>query len=765
MGQYDDARAERDFRLNPPDSAPGQGSDEWGSMLEGSSSLSDGSAFTGSGDIDINAILNGDNNNSNNTAPVNSTDLMKQLTSEEDKWLELAKNFIMGVGNFSKMLGTSIMNNTKEDWRLLGKRCCIVSFIAFIIGFVFLILKPIITSIKQPTDLMIGALLSGMVGVILLMFNSDENNDITEEIEEEEDLSEDINEDGSNGFFIEEDNTINDDDSEYDDSEDDEEEYDWGDFGDNLIFEDEDESEEISSGVSAEGFSIDDAINNIPTIPAGTWTRQYLFETYMSILPNIVPNFATMERITDATDEFMMYSEFLRSSAYQVGTKEENIPELEEIRKNLFIIQLRASRPTGLKEQEIADAVADLYKRDEDGNIREDRRDVYATVDSMVGTLVINIFTGNRAMVSLKDIYGQISDFVKNPEIAMPFVWGISELGKPYYCDLIKCDSLLISGEGRGGKSWKGQSIVAQLCMYNSPKEIEFYIFDTKDKSSDYRYLSRVLPHVKYFCGDGKKVNAGIKRLIDFTTKSTGKTLAEAEELNIRDYNRRHPDAKLPYRYVVIDEMMALMNSYEKEEQVEFRKLLSTIVSKYPYMGIRLILFPHRIIDSVIDKNTYSLISSRAVVRQLNEEEVKNAMGVTRKQFPYKLPTEGDMAIKSKEIANGETVFCHSEVLTSDKNDNEKVFKYIGSVWKKLVPEAECMELSPDSMVGGSIGNYTESVRKSDPVDHTRGISSYSYTDNIEDTSASAIEDVFNELGTDNSEEELDFWNDVLKNM
>ena len=55
MSEYDDARAERDYRLNPPDSAPGQGDmgDGWGDLYSGSENSTLGNDFTGM-DSDMN---------------------------------------------------------------------------------------------------------------------------------------------------------------------------------------------------------------------------------------------------------------------------------------------------------------------------------------------------------------------------------------------------------------------------------------------------------------------------------------------------------------------------------------------------------------------------------------------------------------------------------------------------------------------------------------------------------------------------------------
>ena len=762
MGNYDRERAERDFRVNTPNTAPGQGDNsEWGDDIPvGSSSIIDDSAFSGSNLVG--STLDSMNNNHGNTNNMNNFN--SQGTDVE---LEVAK-FVgkaaisggKGAFNFVTALFKSFSNNTSNDWHVLGSRSVVVSIIVISVGLFLVLLKPLLPSMDQPQTLIVGGCISAIVGCILLdRFKKDSDNEDLQQVIKEDDFNDvsfspDLGNDFDSDFSFDKEDVF---------EENTEEEKDeWADFeNDFFIEDDEDEEEEVElTGIGTNGFNIDDSIDNIYVEKPGIWTRQYLFETYCKILPNNTPSYNKMKSITVDTDEFMMFSEILRGAASQVGTKEENLPELEEVRKGIFLIQLRASRPAGLKEQEIADLVANEYSRDTNDNIVHEG--VYATVNSRIGVFIINIFTGNNAIVTLKDIYSDIKDFMLDTDVSIPFVWGIGDTGSPYYCDLIDCDSILISGEGRGGKSWKGQSILAQLAMYNSPKELEFYIFDHKDKSSDYRYPSTVIPHVKYFCGNGKKICEGLQKLIDYTLNVTGKILSDDGKINIKDYNKFHPDNKLPYRYIIVDELQSLMDSYDKDEQAEFRRLTSTIVSKLPYLGLRLVMFPHRIVDYVISKNTYSLISTRAVVRQLNEDEIKNALGVTKRQFPYKLVNKGDMAIKSKEIAKGEVVYCHAEVLTDDGEKNKDVFKYIGSVWKKLCPECECITIDERTSIGGRIGNYSvgNNIKEHRVVDHTVGMKEYNYAESSSEDLYN-IDKAFEDLDNNEDDEEA-FWNDVF---
>lgn len=761
-------KAERDFAKNPPTNAPGLGDDLddiWDAMELGSSSAEGTSdnGFSGSNGNNTNGTFN---SNSTSLATTNGNDALKNFTSEEDKMFEAMKVGAKGIWSGSKMivkgcqmLGTSVKNNTAEDWHAFGKRGFYMSLIVFLIGGVLCVLKLFIHAIREPWWMMIGACVSCICSVCALMFvdtgksGSSTYTTQTNTVSEPE-LDHVVPVTNDDDFDI---NSL------FEDDEDAIPSSTGGglDFGNFSVDDDEEEwdpdedvtpvAENTSTGIE----DIDDAIESIPQIPVGTYTRQYLFERYMSILPNISPNFATMEVLDEDSNEFLTFGAWMEDASVYLGIPEENRPMLDKIEKNTFIIRLSARKPRPFKEQEMADFIAECYARD--GGTTVVHQGVYATVESFGATFVANIFTGDSAMVSLKDIYdiSSIKNFILDTKNQMPFIWGIGLHGEVYNCSLDKCESILICGETRSGKSWKGQSIVAQLCMYNSPKEVEFYIFDHKNATSDYRYISTVLPHVRYFCGDAKKINSGIQRVIDLIYDTTSKELAKEGYLNIADYNMDHPDDKLPYRYVLIDEIQSLQDGYTKEESAELKGLLSTIVTKLPNMGIRLVVFPHRVVDSVIPKNVSAQISSRAVVRQLNAAEVQNAVEATPKQFPYKLIHNGDMAVKTKDIAEGTVTFVHAEVLTKNNNENKKVFKYIGSVWNKVEPDVECISfLSPSAMIAGSIGGKAVVQASKATVDNTEGKESYQYG------GTGSIADVLDSL-PDIEDKDESFWEDL----
>lgn len=773
---YEDARAERDFRQNPPKNAPGQGSDDdWNNMAVGSSSVEN---VSDSYQSDISSTLSNSAQNTcdaNNPQNQNCQQQPYVYKSTEDRVFDLVELGGKGVWVYLKALVESLRNNSQADWHYLGESIIITSLVVIGVGVLGCIIHTITGNANHPIECVYGGLYGLLVGVPMInIFKSGKSNrdneaEVEETVAEQTDAS-DIN-------WADDVESYGDDygdSTSYDEGSD--EDVDW-----DAVLDSVNEIERDSANViSNDSFDTETAVNSLPEIQQGTQTRQYLFEAFSKVLPTCTPDYATMKEIYQDDDTFYDFETMMRNAASQVGMKEDNLPELVKLYENPFIYRLNCTRPTGMKEQLIAEELANTFSRDDNNMLV--RYGVYATVETSTGVCSINLFKGftedalgnqvGGVRITLGDVYKQISQFVSSPSIEFPFVWGVNELGKTLYCDMKDNNSIIICGEPRGGKSWKGQSILAQFAMYHSPKEVQFFVLDNKDKASDYRYPSMVLPHIRYFCGDPDKINDSLDKIINYMLNTNGRKMTEAGFINIKDYNASHPADKLPYCYVIIDELQALMDHFEKtgqkEESAKFRGYLSTMTSKLPYTGLRFILFPHRIVDQIISKNTYSLVSSRAVVNQLDGKLVESSVGVSEAKFGHKLAQKGDMAIRLHELNGGEACFCHAEVLTFSNETNKKLFEYIGAVWRKLEPDVECIEIK--GQIGGRIGSEvtstTSRVENQHRVakDNTRGKSSFEY-DGSDFTDGESLEDLAESgMFEDNeSTEEVDesFWDNL----
>lgn len=693
-------RKEREARMNPPEFEIGQGEDDgWNFFDDDNGGMSmDESAFGGSsqgfgdsfggmgGDLgSLGGSVQGGFSNTNSHSP-------QSLTATEDKIIDGAVMVGKHAFNGSKELFNGIHDGIKGNnafyWTVYGKKVMVVGVVISISG-VILSLMGLVSNISRGLDVLIGGLMSLAVGVLIFSLNCDKAREIggmekkesTEPvIYEEEEFSDDIFSDIDDDLYEEEYSGWGSDDEE-DIFNDEEEEFDpWS------SIDEDDYVESVDEVISSEPVDIDEAIESIREIPAHTQTRQYLFEEYSRVLPVINPAFAKLKSISENSDSFIIFDKVLIDASIQVGTNQDKLPQLLELRENQFIIQLKATRPSGLKEEAIANEIANIYSRDEYGAVIHEG--VYATTSSVGSSYIINIFKGEDSIISLADTYKEVSDFVLDPNIKKPVVMGVNELGKVWYFDAEKVFSYIISGKPRSGKSWSVVSLVLQLCMYSSPREVQFEVFDVKGTSSDFYSMNEHLPHFKKFESVGKRILQRLRHITTVEADRRKKILNEHDVIAIADLKNKGVDVEMPYLYVLIDEIVGLIGTFTKDEHAEFKDLMNVLITQMPNLGIRLILVPHRVTNDIVPKTTYTNVGCIACVRT-DSKEIASTLDITKKDFPYDLTNSGDMALKTGEVNKGKTVFCHGVAVTSSNESNVGIYKFVGSLWGKLEPEEE----------------------------------------------------------------------------
>lgn len=693
-------RKEREARMNPPEFEIGQGEDDgWNFFDDDNGGMSmDESAFGGSsqgfgdsfggmgGDLgSLGGSVQGGFSNTNSHSP-------QSLTATEDKIIDGAVMVGKHAFNGSKELFNGIHDGIKGNnafyWTVYGKKVMVVGVVISISG-VILSLMGLVSNISRGFDVLIGGLMSLAVGVLIFSLNCDKARELggmkkkesTEPvIYEEEEFSDDIFSDIDDDLYEEEYSGWGSDDEE-DIFNDEEEEFDpWS------SIDEDDYVESVDEVISSEPVDIDEAIESIREIPAHTQTRQYLFEEYSRVLPVINPAFAKLKSISENSDSFIIFDKVLIDASIQVGTNQDKLPQLLELRENQFIIQLKATRPSGLKEEAIANEIANIYSRDEYGAVIHEG--VYATTSSVGSSYIINIFKGEDSIISLADTYKEVSDFVLDPNIKKPVVMGVNELGKVWYFDAEKVFSYIISGKPRSGKSWSVVSLVLQLCMYSSPREVQFEVFDVKGTSSDFYSMNEHLPHFKKFESVGKRILQRLRHITTVEADRRKKILNEHDVIAIADLKNKGVDVEMPYLYVLIDEIVGLIGTFTKDEHAEFKDLMNVLITQMPNLGIRLILVPHRVTNDIVPKTTYTNVGCIACVRT-DSKEIASTLDITKKDFPYDLTNSGDMALKTGEVNKGKTVFCHGVAVTSSNESNVGIYKFVGSLWGKLEPEEE----------------------------------------------------------------------------
>lgn len=698
----DSARAERNNRENPPEFAPGQDSFFTDDVFDSgvNTTFSPGGFDSPQGDV-FGAGMNGGIQSAgawNNPMggmmqnPMQTQGMQNQANSvsTEDKVFDVLGKGAKGSLNFVKDIVQSFKQVTPKFWSSYGSNLLIASLVMAGVGIVVRLF-----GLKIGTQMFIGGCLSGGLGTIVLMCNVEKGKQCSGKYKDSQPTvsdasnfgqtapsmpSFDMNDDlGTDSDYEDDDDYFDDDDFSFSDDDA------GGDAVSDDMFEGLNSSDDFFSGLNGVSESVqaplsaDEALSQLPPVDKGMYTRQYLYEAFTKVLPNITPDYATMKEIDIESDIALQWEVYLRDAAEVTGIKEENLPSLIKLEENLFTIKLTCTRPIGFKHDAVADEIANIYAYSS-GKFNPM---VYAKADVMGKSCTITIFTGETAMVSLKDMYKNCQDFVLDTKNYMPVVFGIDQTGQIIKADLRKLESILITGMPRSGKSWQVQALLTQMCAYVSPKELNIYICDPKEGISDFK--SFTLPHVKKFVsGDANIVNT-LREVVKREAPRRKKIIGDAGNVNIWDYKERHPDVELPIIYVLIDEVVTLAERMEKEVKREFQGLLVELISQLPALGIRAFLVPHVVKNDIIAKTATDLIPCRISVCG-DAAHIEACTGTKPKDFPYRLNNTGDMAVRMP-LVSASTLFVHGVALTSSNIENNDLFDYMRRLWGTLTPE------------------------------------------------------------------------------
>lgn len=689
----DSARANRENRINPPEFQPGQEDGFQDDIFSSDiSQTPTGSVFDGMGTLGGNGL-----NTMSSPAGAFDTSLLggtslggspfgagaqqTQPMSDEDKIFEAGAKGIKTSFNFFKDVVTSLKEVTPRFWASWGRTVMFVGLGTSVGGLLILLFGAKDFGI----NLIVSGLVSSAVGVGTLMGNIEKAKECSSQYKDGNISQENFIEppsqpsfemEGFGGFDPEETfepDTTGDYNSDEEEDWDDPYDGDEGDLFNSSAFESYQEPQK--------GMDMSEALDTMQIIDRGMYTRQYLYEMFTKVLPTLKPDYATVRRIDEDDDAFIVWEEHLRDAASITGVKEDNLDMLQliSLEENLFTIKLTCNRVTGFKSEAVANEISNIYAY----STGEYNPSVYAKFDNIGVNCVITVFTGETAMISLKDMYNNCESFMLDNKNYMPVVLGIDPLGKVIAYDFKKLESVLITGMPRSGKSWFVQAVLTQMCALVPPSELNIYICDPKDGISDFKAFC--LPHVKKFVsGDDNIVNT-LRKVVKEEAPKRKKIIGDAGYVNIWDYKERNPDVHLPVIYVLIDEVVTLAERMDKETKAEFQGLLVELISQLPALGIRAFLIPHVVKNDIIAKTATDLIPCRISVCG-DAGHIEACTGTKPKDFVYKLTNKGDMAVRMPAIS-ASTLFVHGPALTSSNPENNDLFDYLRKVWSRLEPE------------------------------------------------------------------------------
>lgn len=451
-----------------------------------------------------------------------------------------------------------------------------------------------------------------------------------------------------------------------------------------------DDEEEGSSGeLVPDAVDVDDAISNLGEVPAGMYTRQYLYEQYSKILPKVNPSFSSWTDYDLSDDMVVSFESYLIEAAEVLNAKNCEDIQITELRSNDFLYEITLTRPDRVEVGRYATEFSNIYaSRDVKDEFNQPNKNVYTRTHTSGRYLTIMLFKGDGGgMVSVADTWGdkRVKDMFLNPDIQIPMVLGVNEMGIANIIDFSEVYSALMSGLPRKGKSWAILMMLMQMCAFSSPREVTLYIGDNKAETSDFYGLQ--LPHIKQFESDPNRILEMLKWVVQVEGVRRKKIIGgDGGEVNYNNYIKANPAAVdgMPRLYVLVDEMMSLAESFEDgDKKKEYFGYLKSIVSQLPGMGIYFIGIPHKVKDYVIPRAVYTLIPFNINVGG-DVDDVTDALQCKPAAFPYRLSQVGESAAKVDNLNGAKPFYNKGTVITKDKKTNDKIFEFIRYMWAKL---------------------------------------------------------------------------------
>ena len=222
----------------------------------------------------------------------------------------------------------------------------------------------------------------------------------------------------------------------------------------------------------------------------------------------------------------------------------------------------------------------------------------------------------------------------------LTFVLGRDVSGIPMFTDLAKMPHMLIAGATGSGKSAMINSFLTSLLYRNSPNDLKLILVDPKRVELG---LYNKIPHLlAEVINDPEKAISALKWAVAEMERRY-KLLSEVGNRNIIEYNKAHPDDRLPYIVVVIDEMADLMIVAAKDVET----LIVRLAQMARAIGIHLVLATQRpsvdVITGVIKANVPARLAF-SVASQIDSRTILDQMGAE------KLLGKGDMLFASPEM-------------------------------------------------------------------------------------------------------------------
>lgn len=453
-------------------------------------------------------------------------------------------------------------------------------------------------------------------------------------------------------------------------------------------------------------------------------TRSFLFEQAIRNLPHANRGYLEWSQVPSTSVLFGEISRILTICGDKVGGLDENgdhdkRPQIKEdsVRKNSYITEftytVSSKSPLMGKEDKLVKYFKEqwaIYLAEQEG-LSEPLSSISAKYLDRLGDIRVQIIDrGNAKSITIGDAWEANKDALLATNLQIPLILGVTDEGEANFMDVHKIASMILGGMPESGKTTTLISLMVQLALLNSPKEIQFDVCDPKlDKTSSYAHFG--MPHIHTLVHGIDDTIAHLKYLRDVEAKERSAILGKYSALmggepSWFNFYKAAPTKRheLPLKIVLIDEYNTFSSDMDRGK--EFESIVKPLVTQLRSIGVFLWLVPHRVSHAMIDKNISSNVAIRGLVTPDREAQMA-------------LSPEGDSKTIVDTYNKGDCVFWAPADKVYDKKHRSKSGKFFS---KTIIPAVDNTKQVTDYVChmwhnidpeGFHAGNFIDSAESS----------------------------------------------------
>ncbi|MGB3008833.1 MAG: FtsK/SpoIIIE domain-containing protein, partial [Candidatus Saccharimonadales bacterium] len=223
----------------------------------------------------------------------------------------------------------------------------------------------------------------------------------------------------------------------------------------------------------------------------------------------------------------------------------------------------------------------------------------------------------------------------------LSFAVGKDIAGDAVVGELNKMPHLLIAGQTGSGKSVMINTLLSSLLYRNSPSDMRVILVDPKQvEMTPYQDIPHLLTPI---ITEPEKTISALKWAVNEMERRYS-LLAEVKVRDIKSYNGKNPEERMPYIVIVIDELADLMMIAARDVEA----LIVRLAQKARAVGIHLVLATQRpsvdVITGLIKANIPARIAF-TVASQIDSRTILDQVGAE------KLLGQGDMLLLTPSMS------------------------------------------------------------------------------------------------------------------